>query len=581
MASGVAGVAPSSAMPLPPRPAPALGAAAGVVQAPRTPPQRPQPSTTSVCTPLSSSGVRQGTPRKALAPEIAELVVQAAADTADAVVAKNQWKRVNDLFLSLRTKSDKFDKAKLRARLAADPSLITTRVSTRLDGRHRDGFTLLHTAAECGHTAAIETILEFDEAPRAIWSVDLQGRTPLHIAAEAGKLRACRLLKEAMIQNGQSPVGASAPVDLSGLTPAAWNARAESALRSKPRVNQEELTDRSALKELLFAPGDPGVLPATPFQTRSGGAVQVFGISDAPGWRVSMEDAHCAYSPLPGHADTGLCLFAIFDGHGGAFSARFAASQIGRRIAEHPATKSFPLDPGALSQALVDVILALDQDLAAQPVMQPTPKYRAEDASGATVLVALTTPTHLLVANCGDSHGVLLRADGQGFVPIAVASPHSPQLEAEAKRIHMAGHRVENGRVDGNLAVSRAIGDFQFKTPGVAPENQAVSPVPEVKIIPRTMKDEMLFMACDGIWDVMTEDDIAAFAMRARPEAGYQAPSELTQFCDSIIMEACVERCSGDNVSAIAVSMLHTSSQSSSQLARRIDFGEESEDAAT
>lgn len=78
-----------------------------------------------------------------------------------------------------------------------------------------------------------------------------QGRTPLHIAADAGKLEACRLLKQAMIRHDQPPVGPNAPVDLSGLTPVAWNARAEAALRRRERRNEQEVRDRSELKKLL------------------------------------------------------------------------------------------------------------------------------------------------------------------------------------------------------------------------------------------------------------------------------------------------------------------------------------------
>ena len=62
------------------------------------------------------------------------------------------------------------------------------------------------------------------------------------------------------------------------------------------------------------------------------------------------------------------------------------------------------------------------------------------------------------------------------------------------------------GRVNGDLAVSRALGDFPFKTNvELPPEKQMVSPEPEVLIIDRNEDDQYLMFACDGIWDAIPE----------------------------------------------------------------------------
>ena len=54
-------------------------------------------------------------------------------------------------------------------------------------------------------------------------------------------------------------------------------------------------------------------------------------------------------------------------------------------------------------------------------------------------------------------------------------------------------------RVEGSLAVSRSLGDFQYKDVNLAPEAQMVSPVPEIKIVSRNPeRDELLILACDG-----------------------------------------------------------------------------------
>ena len=61
---------------------------------------------------------------------------------------------------------------------------------------------------------------------------------------------------------------------------------------------------------------------------------------------------------------------------------------------------------------------------------------------------------------------------------------------------------VSDNRVDGNLALSRALGDFQFKdAEHLSPENQAV---PDITVRERTKDDMFIMVACDGIWDCLT-----------------------------------------------------------------------------
>lgn len=76
--------------------------------------------------------------------------------------------------------------------------------------------------------------------------------------------------------------------------------------------------------------------------------------------------------------------------------------------------------------------------------------------TGTTACVVLITPSEIYCSNSGDSRGVLCR-DGKA---IPLSEDHKPDNEDEIKRIHKANHMVEDSRVDGNLALSRAFGDF-------------------------------------------------------------------------------------------------------------------------
>lgn len=122
---------------------------------------------------------------------------------------------------------------------------------------------------------------------------------------------------------------------------------------------------------------------------------------------------------------------------------------------------------------------------------------------------AFISPKKVYVANCGDSRAVLCRSGN----PIFSTRDHKPVLPAEKERIVKAGGNVVIQRVNGLLAVSRALGDYEYKNvEGRGPCEQLVSPEPEIFVRDRDEdNDEFLVLACDGIWDVMTNEDLCDF----------------------------------------------------------------------
>lgn len=101
-----------------------------------------------------------------------------------------------------------------------------------------------------------------------------------------------------------------------------------------------------------------------------------------------------------------------------------------------------------------------------------------------------------------------LRTKVQHFLfspdPSLLSSPHYGSLThasfiGEKARITAAGGFVDFGRVNGNLALSRAIGDFEFKkSADLAPEQQIVTAYPDVVVHELADDDEFLVIACDG-----------------------------------------------------------------------------------
>lgn len=82
-------------------------------------------------------------------------------------------------------------------------------------------------------------------------------------------------------------------------------------------------------------------------------------------------------------------------------------------------------------------------------------------SSGCTAVVALLNNNELFVANAGDSRCVVCR-DGKAM---DMSFDHKPEDTEELERIRKAGGRVTmDGRVNGGLNLSRAIGDHAYKT---------------------------------------------------------------------------------------------------------------------
>lgn len=103
----------------------------------------------------------------------------------------------------------------------------------------------------------------------------------------------------------------------------------------------------------------------------------------------------------------------------------------------------------------------------------------------------------MLQGNVGDSRAV---ASISGHA-VDLSRDHKPSSPTEALRIHSAGGFVEGNRVNGNLALSRALGDFFFKrNEHKNLEDQVITAFPDVVDQELTDAWEFIVMACDGIW---------------------------------------------------------------------------------
>lgn len=172
---------------------------------------------------------------------------------------------------------------------------------------------------------------------------------------------------------------------------------------------------------------------------------------------------------------------------------------------------------GDIKMALTNGFLGLDDDI----FNHESPAI-ASNPSGATSVVVTLSPSkgQLFCANAGDSRAVLARQDASGaYVAMALSEDHKPDLPTERERIMNAGSSVAFGRVNGSLALSRAIGDRSFKQNENLPaDKQAVTALPDVLQVELTAADRFIVLACDGIWDCMSNQEAVDFVAQALPK---------------------------------------------------------------
>ncbi|KAF8474920.1 phosphatase 2C-domain-containing protein [Kalaharituber pfeilii] len=313
--------------------------------------------------------------------------------------------------------------------------------------------------------------------------------------------------------------------------------------------------------------------PVVEKQSEKGHDERLFwGLSAMQGWRISMEDAHAAVLDLQPEDESGnpqkttsiekrVSFFGVYDGHGGERVASYSGNNVHKILATQPSFKA-----GYYAQALKDGFLATDR-----AILQD--KHYKDELSGCTASVALISNDKIYVANAGDSRTVL----GVKGRAKPLSQDHKPQNEGEKARIVAAGGFVDFGRVNGNLALSRAIGDFEFKKKAeLPPEQQIVTAYPDVSEHEISPDDEFLVLACDGIWDCESSQGVIEFVRR-----GIAARQSLDKICENL-MNKCLSNGSDsggvgcDNMTMIIVGLLHGKTQEEwyDMIAKRVAEGD-------
>lgn len=261
------------------------------------------------------------------------------------------------------------------------------------------------------------------------------------------------------------------------------------------------------------------------------------------GPRSSNEDEHIRIDDLCTHLGSlyrwsePSSFYAVFDGHGGRDAAVYMKDN---------AMKIFFEDADLPETADIDENLLQALETCHRRSYLQADRALAEEASvdsycGTTALTALVLGTNLLIANVGDCRAVLCRKGDA----VQLSQDHRPCFQVERKRVEDLGGTVEYGYLNGDLAVTRALGDWYMKLPlGSA---SPLTAEPEFQLTLLTEDDEFLIIACDGIWDAISNQEAVSIVGR---ELMYHNDPEQ---CARELVNQALMRDSADNVTAIVV----------------------------
>lgn len=232
------------------------------------------------------------------------------------------------------------------------------------------------------------------------------------------------------------------------------------------------------------------------------------------GLRPEMEDTH--FLDL-NFANCGWIFAGIYDGHGGQFAAEYTSKRLHRVFLEKLLAGSSP------GKAFIESYETTSEELNNQD-------------SGTTAVNFFIRDKEIFTANAGDARALVI--GNTGFRQLTI--DHRLANQEERKRVDKKGGHIRypyvyRGYV--GLMPTRTIGDQYFRPVGVI----ATPSLNECKI---TEDDLVLLAACDGLFDVMTNEEVAEFAMR------FSQPDSLVE---ALKHEVLLNRFGTDNLTIITV----------------------------
>lgn len=232
-------------------------------------------------------------------------------------------------------------------------------------------------------------------------------------------------------------------------------------------------------------------------------------------YRQSMEDTGVTLPNLTNDYKTSL--FGIFDGHGGNDVVKYIKDRIPEII------KKYINDLCPIEKCFINSFNKIDEEL----------KFYDSENTGSTATIVLIQDNKIYCANVGDSRAYIIYNNSIKQITV----DHKCSIPEEAERIMNAGGKITKNRVQGQLVLTRSLGDLYVKKYGV-------TNLPDISVNKIDYNIRYVVIASDGIWDVVDEKTVLSMS-KSRKNA--------EEFCKDLVKLA-IEKETKDNVSCIVIS---------------------------
>ena len=281
------------------------------------------------------------------------------------------------------------------------------------------------------------------------------------------------------------------------------------------------------------------------------------------GWRKRQEDAHIAAISQGDKND--IDIFGVFDGHGGKEISQFVSNHFTKELIDN---KNLNKDmPKALRETFIKMDELMQTPEGIEEIKKHARKSKEEDdiqskneppnsqmqlisqlieqknpesedinlRTGCTACVLSVDEKNkkLYFANAGDSRVVMCK----NGIAEAKSIDHKPELQSEKDRIYKAEGWISEGRVMGNINLTRGFGDLEYKkNKKLKPEEQMVTANPDIQIVNYTKDIDFVIIGCDGIWDCLKNQEACDFVKkRLKDNPNIKISKIIEEMMDSII----------------------------------------------
>lgn len=253
------------------------------------------------------------------------------------------------------------------------------------------------------------------------------------------------------------------------------------------------------------------------------------------GQRKTNEDRHTIITNSDNHDNTihNMDMYGIYDGHGGGFVSTVLSNIIPPLFLDKKTI--FPLHKTFVNKMCNNI----------QNTLIESYSNKVQECGSTCIIVfkfQYDNNDMINIMNIGDSRAIIC----SGMSGIELTTDHKPLNPIEKQRIIKQGGQIiydgSEWRVNG-LSVSRAFGDAS---------SNLTRPIPDLFLRKITDKDKFIVIACDGLWDVMSNQAVVNFILHFCYDSFGNRINEKLDIAKKLVDYA-IAQGSTDNISVIIV----------------------------